>query len=82
VEGKRREGKEGKRWEGRGAEGREDREGEREEREGREGKQGRVGKGRSQPPHQQILDPPLGGDGGKSAGTLCVSITSSIYGPH
>jgi hypothetical protein len=64
VEGKRGEGRkemggkgrgrEGGQRRGKGGEGREGRGG-----KGREGKEGRAGKGRSQPPHQQILDPPL-----------------------
>jgi hypothetical protein len=59
-----RQGKEGKRWEGRGGRaekgnGRRGKGGEGRGGEGRGGKEGRAGKGRSQPPHQQILDPPL-----------------------
>jgi hypothetical protein len=64
VEGKRREGRKDMGGKGRGREGGQRRGKGGEEREGkrgkgREGKEGRAGKGRSQPPHQQILDPPL-----------------------
>jgi hypothetical protein len=60
-EGKGSEGKEKGRKErdGRGGEGGQRRGKGGGGREGRGGKEGRAGKGRSQPPHQQILDPPL-----------------------
>jgi hypothetical protein len=64
-----RKGREGKGSEGKekGRKERDGREGEGGQRrgkggggrEGRGGKEGKAGKGRSQPPHQQILDPPL-----------------------
>jgi hypothetical protein len=56
VKGKRREGRKEM-----GGKGREGREGEREEGEGKggEGMRGGRGKGEVNPPHQQILDPPL-----------------------
>jgi hypothetical protein len=54
VEGKRREGRKEIGGKGRGGRAEKGKGG-----EGREGKEGRAGKGRSQPPHQQILDPPL-----------------------
>jgi hypothetical protein len=51
VKGKRREGRKRDGREGEGKGGR---------AEKGKGREGRAGKGRSQPPHQQILDPPLG----------------------
>jgi hypothetical protein len=64
VKGKRREGRKEMGGKGRGGgegEGRERRGKGREGREGREGKgrRGGRGKGEVNPPHQQILDPPL-----------------------